>query len=256
MGLHCELSLWVSNNRFNNFPEESLCEILAIGDYFIYLPGKGAVPVAGRNNQGEIKMSNHNIEKGLNGDTVVDKAQDVAIKAKDMVSETTSVAMEQAKRAAAQVGEQAKTTVDSRMSDVAQELGSVADAVRQTSFEVGGESQTVAQYGERIAEQLDGVSSYLNEKGVEDVLTDLQAFARRQPAVFLGGAFMLGIVVGRFIRSSGSHSFNFGEDDPSRTASAEFADSAQQSGSTSYGKSYDSNRTHSGFSQESYGSNS
>lgn len=196
-------------------------------------------------------MSNYNIEKELNGETVVDKAQDVATKAKDIMIETTSVAKDQAMRAAAQVGEQAKTTVDSRMSDVAQELGSVADAVRQTSYEIGGESQTVAQYGERIAEQLDGISSYLNEKGVEDVLTDLQDFARRQPAVFLGGAFILGMAVGRFIRSSGNRGANYAEG-----ASGESNDAAQPTGSYSNGKSYGSNRYQSGLNQESSGFNS
>lgn len=122
---------------------------------------------------------------------------------KKKLSETAAAAKEQAKRTAAQVGEQAKQTVDSRMSDVAHEIGSVADAVRQTSQDIGVESQTLSKYGDRLAEQLEGISSYLNEKGVEDVLTDLQDFARRKPVVFLGGAFMLGIMAGRFVRSSG-----------------------------------------------------
>lgn len=141
--------------------------------------------------------------KDMTAQTAVDKAQQSADKAQEKVSETAAMAKEQAKRAAAQVTEQAKTTVDSRLTDVAGEIGSVASAVRQTTYEIGSENQTVARYGERIAEQLEGISSYLNEKGVEDVLTDLQDFARRKPAVFLGGAFMLGMVVGRFVRSSG-----------------------------------------------------
>lgn len=147
--------------------------------------------------------TNKNNQKDVIADTAVDKAQQVAEKTQEKVSETASMAKEQAKRAASQVTEQAKSTVDTRMTDVAGELGSVANAVRQTSYEIGGENETVARYGERIAEQLEGISSYLNEKGVEDVLTDLQDFARRKPAVFLGGAFMLGMVVGRFLRSSG-----------------------------------------------------
>lgn len=135
-------------------------------------------------------------------DTAVDKAQQVATKTQDKITETTSAAKEQAKRTANQVGEQAKQTVDSRMTEVGHEIGSVADAVRQTSYEIGDENQTLSKYGERLAEQLEGISSYLNEKGVEDVLDDLQDFARRKPVVFLGGAFMLGIMAGRFVRSS------------------------------------------------------
>ena len=140
--------------------------------------------------------TNTNMQNKMGEETVVDKAQAVAEKAQEKVSETTSAAKEQAKRAATQVTDQAKSTVDTRMTDAADDIGSVADAVRKTSHEMGSENEMVGRYGERIAEQLDGISSYLNEKGVEDVLTDLQDFARRQPAVFLGGAFMLGMVVG------------------------------------------------------------
>jgi vacuolar-type H+-ATPase subunit H len=151
-------------------------------------------------------MSTHE-KSEQNVDTVVDKAQDMAEQvgdeAKQKVSETTAAAKVQAKRVAAQVGEQAKSTVETRKSDVAQELGSVADVVRQTTYEAGsGTSPTIMEYGQRIADQIEGVSSYLDEHGVEDILSDVQNFGRRKPAVFLGGAFMLGLVVGRFLRSS------------------------------------------------------
>lgn len=136
-------------------------------------------------------------------ETAVDKAQEAAGQAQRKVSETASAAKEQAKRTVEQVSDQAKTTVDSRMSDVAQELGSVAEAVRSTTVELEGQDQQkIAQYGNRIADQIDQVSSYLNNHGVEDVLADAENLARRQPALFLGGAFMLGLVVGRFLRSS------------------------------------------------------
>ncbi len=195
-------------------------------------------------------MTTHTkFENEMNGKTAVDKAQEVVVNAQDKVNETAGIAKEQAKKAAAQVGEQAKTTVDSRMSDVAHELGSVAEAVRQTSYEIGGESQTVSRYGERLAEQLDGISTYMNEKGVEDVLTDLQGFARRQPVVFLGGAFMLGIVAGRFFRSSGARQLGFGSDSQDRYAS-DYRNTADYS-PTSYGAYQSHNRYRSGLEQES-----
>lgn len=188
-------------------------------------------------------------ENRMDGETTVDKAQDMAVKAGEKVSETASVAKEQAKRTAAQVGEQAKSTVDSRMSDVAGELGSVAEAVRQTTYEIGGESQTVARYGERIAEQLEGVSSYLNEKGIEDVLGDLEGFARRQPAVFLGGAFMLGMVVGRFIRSSGNNAMGMAQGQTDGYGYG--TDYSPRISTTGYDTSYGSNRYQSGLDQQS-----
>jgi len=141
-------------------------------------------------------------------ETAVDKAQEAAGQAQRKVSETAEAAKEQAKRTAAQVSDQAKTTVDSRLGDVAQELGSVAEAVRSTTSELEGQDQQmIAQYGNRIADQIEQVSSYLNNHGVEDMLADAENLARRQPALFLGGAFMLGLLVGRFLRSSGQAGF-------------------------------------------------
>jgi vacuolar-type H+-ATPase subunit H len=128
--------------------------------------------------------------------TVVDKAQD---KAEQMGDE----AKQQAKRVASQVGDQAKSSAETRKKEVAEDLGSVADAVRQTAREVDA-SPTVMEYGQKVADQIEGVSSYLNEHGVEDILADVEDFGRRKPAVFLGGAFMLGLLVGRFLRSSSS----------------------------------------------------
>ena len=148
-------------------------------------------------------MTTHTDDKiNRAADTVVDKAQVVADQAGRKVSETAGVVKEQAKRTVSQVSEQAKTNVSTRMGDVASELGSVAEAVRQTSEDLG-DQPGIARYGNRIADQIEGVSSYLNDHGVEEVLMDAENLARRQPALFLGGAFMLGLVVGRFLRSSG-----------------------------------------------------
>lgn len=160
-------------------------------------------------------MSTHDDHKQP-ADTVVDKAQVLANQAseeaKQKVTETTAVAKEQAKRVVTQVGEQAKSTVEARKSDVAHELGSVADVVRQTSYEAGiGTSPAIVDYGQRIADQIEGISSYLDAHGVEDILWDVQDFGRRQPAVYLGGAFMLGLIAGRFLRSSAGRGFTSSE---------------------------------------------
>ncbi|MBX7251792.1 MAG: hypothetical protein K1X50_07395 [Candidatus Promineofilum sp.] len=149
-------------------------------------------------------MTNHTQEKvQTKVETATDKAQEVAGEAGRKASETAAVVKDQAKRTVAQVTDQAKTNVDSRMGEVASELGSVAEAVRQTSEDLGGQDQeAIARYGNRIADQIEGVSNYLNNRGVEEVLADVEGLARRQPALFLGGAFTLGLLVGRFLRSS------------------------------------------------------
>ena len=159
-------------------------------------------------------MTNQTYDKAQTKvETATDKVQDAAGEAGRKVSETAAVVKDQAKRTVAQVTDQAKTNVDSRLGEVANELGSVAEAVRQTSEDLSGNDQeAIARYGNRIADQIESVSNYLNNRGVEEVLTDVEGLARRQPALFLGGAFTLGLLIGRFVRSSAQNMGYRGDD--------------------------------------------
>lgn len=82
-------------------------------------------------------------------------------------------------------------------------IGSVAQAVRRSTQELReGHHETVAEYIERAADQLDQLSTRLKNKDVGQLLRDAQNLARRQPNIFIGTAFMLGLVGARFMKSS------------------------------------------------------
>lgn len=82
-------------------------------------------------------------------------------------------------------------------------LGTVASAVRQTSQHLREQqNETVAQYVEKAAEQLERFSNRLREKDVGELLQDAQRLARRQPALFIGGSFAVGLLAARFLKSS------------------------------------------------------
>ena len=82
-------------------------------------------------------------------------------------------------------------------------LGSLAQAVRQSTQPFRENQQdTIAQYIEKAADQLDRFSSHLRQRDINDIVDDVQRFARRQPAVFIGAAFAAGVVAARFLKSS------------------------------------------------------
>src|SRR5688500_10691756 len=82
-------------------------------------------------------------------------------------------------------------------------LGSVAQAVRSSTQKLREENHdAIAGYVERAADQIEDWSRRLRERDVDDLLTDVQRLARRQPAVFVGSAFALGLVGARFLKSS------------------------------------------------------
>jgi hypothetical protein len=82
-------------------------------------------------------------------------------------------------------------------------LGSVAQAVRSSTQKLRDENhEAIAKYVEGAADQIEDWSRRLREKDVDDLLSDVQHLARRQPAIFVGSAFALGLVAARFLKSS------------------------------------------------------
>jgi len=108
-----------------------------------------------------------------------------------------------------QVKEQAATRLDRQKEAAAAGLSSVADAVRQAgqNLRVQGEGQSpvaryAAQYGDKAAEQIERLTEYLRRNDAGQLVREVEGFARRQPALFLGGAFLLGLAGARFLKSS------------------------------------------------------
>jgi hypothetical protein len=58
-----------------------------------------------------------------------------------------------------------------------------------------------ARYGDSLAQQVEQVSHYLEQKDLRELVRDVEVFARRNPAVFIGGAFALGMLAARFLKS-------------------------------------------------------
>jgi hypothetical protein len=101
-------------------------------------------------------------------------------------------------RAAAQLNTQKDRATDG--------IGSVAQAVRDTTQHLRErQHDTVAQYVEQAADRLERFSTSLKNKDVGELVEDAQRLARRQPALFVGGAFALGLVGARFFKSSPSN---------------------------------------------------
>jgi hypothetical protein len=95
------------------------------------------------------------------------------------------------------------TTQKNRGTDA---LGRIAGAVRESTQKLRDEHHdTIAQYVGQAADQIDNVSRQLREKNIDELVSDMQRLARRQPAVFIGSAFALGLLGARFLKSSRPH---------------------------------------------------
>jgi len=82
-------------------------------------------------------------------------------------------------------------------------LSSLADAVRQTGQQLRDKDQAgIASYVESLADQAAQFSESLGHKDVGEIVEDVQRFAHRRPALFLGLSFGLGVAGARFLKSS------------------------------------------------------
>ena len=126
----------------------------------------------------------------------------------DPRSAGTAGLTEQAKgalsNAASQAGDKVASRLDSEKNRAAEGLGSVAQALRQTSDQLRGQEQSLGaeSYIASAADQVERFSGYLRSTNTREMVQGLERFAREQPALFLGSAFMLGLLGARFLRSS------------------------------------------------------
>jgi hypothetical protein len=81
-------------------------------------------------------------------------------------------------------------------------LGTVVEAVRQTGQQLRDKNPALAGYADSAAAQLERLASDFRTKDVSASADDVKRFARRRPAVFLGGALALGVVAARLVKSA------------------------------------------------------
>lgn len=82
-------------------------------------------------------------------------------------------------------------------------LGDFANAIRRAGEELGQSDQSpAARLVRQAADGLEGFSRNLADKQPEDLLNDVRDFGRRNPAAFIGGAVLVGVALGRFLRAS------------------------------------------------------
>ncbi|MET0411600.1 MAG: hypothetical protein ABW217_09895 [Polyangiaceae bacterium] len=60
----------------------------------------------------------------------------------------------------------------------------------------------VAKYADSISDGIDLVATYVSVLEPGSLVGDVTRLARRRPAWFFGGAFLIGLAAGRFLKSS------------------------------------------------------
>jgi hypothetical protein len=123
--------------------------------------------------------------------TDFDTGQDVRQKAE----ETASTLVDQAQ----QVVEKRASTQKER---AAETLGSVAQSIREAGSSMREQQPQIASLADQAASRVEGVSTYIRDHEVRDLISETERLARREPLLFLGGAFAVGFIAARFLKAS------------------------------------------------------
>jgi len=117
--------------------------------------------------------------------------------------QTGETIKEQAKEMVDHAQEQTQEMLTTRKEQAVSELGNIAQAFRQTGDQLREKEQTAAADAiTQVANQVERFSNYLSNKEITDLLDEAENLARRNPELFLGGAFALGLLASRFLKAS------------------------------------------------------
>ena len=123
--------------------------------------------------------------------------------AREQIREVKNQVVDQARNTFQQARDRASSSLGESKSQFADQFGTIGEALRRTSEHLRSEDQQrIAGLTDTVARQVEQVADYLRGKDARAMRQDLENLARRQPALMIGGALLLGLIGARFLKSS------------------------------------------------------
>lgn len=117
--------------------------------------------------------------------------------------EDTGQAKERVQEAKQQARGRLREQVDQRSTEAGQRLGSAADDVRSVAGELRAQGKdTPARYAEQAAEKAQQLGQRLQDASGDELLRDVEDFARRNPWAMAAGGLVLGLAASRMLKAS------------------------------------------------------
>jgi len=152
----------------------------------------------GAGGSGNMSQTNKPMGSSMSGNA--NAAGAVRQAAGEMKEQTANVA-ESAKNMASEAGDKLVSAMEQQKAAGADFVRGMAGAMRRAANEFG-EVPQAAQYIRLAADQIDSVSDAFRRRDLNQLVADVQDFARRQPTAFMGAAVLAGFAVMRFLKTS------------------------------------------------------
>ena len=118
-------------------------------------------------------------------------ARDAAAKVKSAVTDTATKAKEQA----AHLASEKKDAASAR-------LGGYGSALHDSARSLEEKDPNIAWFTHRAADKLQRAADYMRTRDFHGLRDDCEGIARRHPAVFFGGMFVAGLLLGNVVKAS------------------------------------------------------
>ncbi len=124
--------------------------------------------------------------------------------AKTKAKEATTAATRQAKQVLQEGAQQLRGTangvVDQAATDVGRQLSETATAVRNSLSPLRERQPKLASLADQSISKLEQTALDIERQDLESVIAATTEFAHRRPELFIGGAALAGLALGRFIQ--------------------------------------------------------
>ena len=122
--------------------------------------------------------------------------------------EDTGQAKERAQDAAQQAKGRVREQVDQRSTQAGQQLSSAADDVRSVAGELRTQGKdTPARYAEQAADKAQQIGQRLQDASGDELLRDIEGFARRNPWAVAAGGLVIGLAASRMLKASSAERY-------------------------------------------------
>ena len=120
----------------------------------------------------------------------------------------TGQAQDKAREVAGEAKGRLKEQVDQRSTEAGQQITTVATDVRSVADELRSQGKdTPARYAEQAAEKVQSAGQWLESADGDQILHDVEDFARRNPWAVAAGGLVLGLAASRFLKASSSQRY-------------------------------------------------
>jgi len=135
--------------------------------------------------------------------------QGLTDQASEKMQDAASVAQEKAAELREQGSVRMREQFDQRSKQAGSQVRSLAEALRRSGNDLQNEGNTSgARLAGQAADRIERLGSYLEQKNGDELMRDVETFARRRPWILAGLGMLAGVAAARFMKASSEERYD------------------------------------------------